>query len=608
MMKEKEYIDILTKASKAYYNTDTPIMSDSSFDSLLENFEKEYPSSPYLSVVGATPSKKKVKLETKMLSMGKAKTVADMEKWRVKMRDAITCPLHLSASFKLDGLSGKAIYQNGIISSLSTRGDGSIGQDISHLIPLMNIPKVIETEEEYVEVCGELIIPKDNGVYTKNLRNVASGIVGRESDLSEASLLHFVTFEVVGIDFHTERRMYKWLIEKGFDTLSNKVFKIFLNLTAYFEEYELFIRETLNYETDGMVITINNRSSHSDIDDLWVVDKHHHYNIAWKPKSESATTTLRNIEWNLSSLGSFIPKAVFDEVNIMGSKIKKCTLHNLKFVLDNKLVPGNVISISRANDVIPYFEENITGDSFQEPNYPDYCPYCGSLTEPSGVNLICPSEECVGKNKQKVINFVEKLNPEGLGESTVSKLFDLDIIRDIPSLFKIERESLEGLAGFKDAKIALVLNAVEKMKLCTFRELLDALSIPLIGLKALEKLKIFEYDEFVAFNKTRFATEKAIAKWKSSERNMTLLTDLIKLVKLREEDDILGKVVITGKADRPRRAIISDLLEKRYEVSSGVSKATLFILTDDVEGSSSKLRKARELGIKIMTYKEFFSE
>jgi len=607
-MTEKQFIEKLSKASYSYYNTIHPELSDSQFDDLYDEFQLQYPESKYLAVVGAPVTSKKIKHKNKMISMGKAKTYEEMFAWEKKL-SSITYDHKYAITYKLDGLSGKLIYVDGVITKLCTRGDGSIGQDISHLIPYMNIPKTLEDVASYFEVDGEIILPKDNGVYNLNLRNVAAGIVGRESDLSEAPLLNFVAYYIPNPIEDTVVDVYTKLSTLGFNTTGVILAKDLREVEEFFESYEKDYRTALNYETDGLVIWVNDIGLHEDIDSLWVVGHHHHYNIAWKPAAEETTTTLSNIEWNLSAQGRLIPTAIFEPITLGGSTIERATLNNLHNVVDLNLVVGDRIVVSKRNDIIPCVEENVDYNELRATEIPSFCPECGSSLQTESVHLVCQNTLCPGRSLERIIKFVEELNPDGLGKGIITKLVEENVIKSIPDLLNIKPYHMQGLEGFKKAKIDNVMVAVGEMSHMTVPQLFNALTIPLVGFKAIDKLSIKTIADFLSVTEDGSAIARNIVYWKGDDRNIELLNDILKVVTLEETADVGAKgfVVLTGKAHKGRKVLEEELKTKGYVMGKSVTKDTLFVVTDDVNGTSSKLVKARKLGTTITTYQEFFS-
>ena len=609
-MTEKQIIDKLSKASFNYYNGLECTLTDTAFDTLYDELLATYPNSQYLKVVGASAIGKKIKHKNSMISMGKTKDFEGFYKWANKVTQATNSSFRYTCTFKLDGLSGKATYVNGIISKLCTRGDGNIGQDISYLIPYLNIVKTLVDVPDYFEVDGEIILPKDNGVYTTKLRSMAAGIVNRESDLSEAHLLHFVAFnELPDTIQYTVTATYTHLETLGFTTTGATSADSPREVEQFFISYEETLREALNYETDGIVIWVDDKQYHYAIDQTWVVSHHHHYNIAWKPESEELETTLEEIQWNLSSQGRMIPKAIFTKIVLGGANHDKATLNNMRNVINLALIPGNRIVVSKRNDIIPCVEENLDKDEYLPIDIPMVCPSCGTVLDVGEVDLTCPNKEyCPGQHLKRIVKFVKELQPDGIGEGIVTSLYHAKVIASIPDLLSITRDNLVGLAGFKKAKIDNVLAAIDTMKHISFVDLINALTIHLVGKKALAKLNITTLGEFMTLEDNGSAISKSIIDWRSKSHNEELLSTLTSIIDIQDHVSLesQGIVVLTGKAHKGRKDLEQELHVMGYVMGKSVTKETMFVVTDDVNGSSSKLVKARKNGVDITTYEEFF--
>jgi len=603
-MTEKEYIEKLSKAAIAYYNTDSPILSDQEFDKLEEEFSKAFPESKYLSLIGAPVSTRKIKHKNKMLSLFKAKTFNDMMKWYKKT--SVLSKSNYVVSYKLDGLSAKLTYENGVLTTLNTRGNGIFGQDRSYLIPYLDIPKTIETATDYEEITGELILPKSNGKYTEKLRNRASGILGSEKDLTDVPLLQFIAFDCPTSDFGEMVEVFDYLSSQGFSTAFYGVADNMVVVNTLYEAYSSSGRQDYAYETDGLVIMINNRIDHDTLNNTWVVDKYPHTAIAWKPEAESEETTLLDLEYNLSPYGRLIPKAIFEKISINGIDIEKATLDNAQNVLDQNLLIGDTIKVSRANDVIPHVDENLSLDSTRPIYLPTECPSCGEVLIFDGSHLVCKNtNSCPGQHLGKIVNFVKHLNPDGMGDKTVIALFEAGIISSIYDLLILERSDLVGADGFKEAKIAATIGAIESMRNITFPEFLDALSIPLVGLTALDNLGIKTYDDFKAFNDKQYVIGQNLITWR--ENNVDLVESLIPLITFKAPltKQSKGSVVMTGTGPKPRKDLEALAFEKGYVLDSAVKKTTTYLITDDIYSDSSKCAKARKYGVKLITYEEF---
>jgi len=358
-----EIVERLHEAKEAYYDG-KPTMSDAEFDKLEDILKEVDPTNDYFKVVG-TPTgniKEKVAHLHPMLSCGKAKVFEDVEKWASKM--GVEKELFIVQP-KIDGMSGNCVYDNGRLTMICTRGDGHIGQNVTHLADYINVPQTIDAKG-HVEIRGEIYLPKDTKAPNpdnKPLRNICVGMVNRkDSKLNDLKYVHFVAYQVIGInDFkpETETSKMSWLEKNKFEVVEYFLGNL-KDLEKYRAEYVETLRTTWNYETDGLVIVVDNFSLWDNINSKYEISHHNHYNIAWKPESEAVETTLEDIQWQVTRSGRLTPVAIFKTINIGGANISRASLTCYDNVLRMQMERGDKLLVSRANDVIPYVEENIT--------------------------------------------------------------------------------------------------------------------------------------------------------------------------------------------------------------------------------------------------------
>ena len=353
----------LMLAKTAYY-AGNPIMSDEDFDKTEDALRNLDPNNAYFKVVGAKGnSKTKFQHKVPMLSAGKAKTVPEVMAWVKKIGytgEFIVEP-------KIDGLSATIGYKDGKLSFVATRGDGSVGQDISHIAPfLATIPKTIKEKGE-IEVRGELFIPKTTQLPTayagSPLRNLAVGFINRKGDkhsLADLKYVEFVSYQCIGKSFVTESEKLGWLKTQGFNVVVDQHFKTEAQLDEIRNVYLGTLRNEWPYETDGLVIVVDSIPEHDRIDSLYEVSHHHFYNIALKPPSVGQETELLGIEWNTSRQGKLIPVAILKPVVISGRTVQRASLTCYENVIRMKFEKGDKILLEVANDVIPYIVENLS--------------------------------------------------------------------------------------------------------------------------------------------------------------------------------------------------------------------------------------------------------
>jgi len=368
------------------------------------------------------------------------------------------------------------------------------------------------------------------------------------------------------------------------------------------------LRSEWEFETDGLIITVNDASLFDEIDSRWVIDHHHHYSIALKPPSESRETSLERIEWQVSRQGNVVPVAVFSPVIIGGAKIERASLANASTVRSMRLKEGSKLLVERANDVIPYVKENLSRNDDETDLIISDCPSCSSELFDSGVHIKCINPICPEVNIQKILFWVKESAVENISEATIRKLYELGLVKSISDLYSLKAESLD-IPGFAEKKTANFISEISKSRKMTASEFISKLGIPLVQSKTLAKLSIRSIDDFLSFNDETYVVGRNIIEWKNDSANMNYFNEILSAIEIEasEEKEILGKICATGKGPLPRNELAKKIADAGYEFSDAVTKDLSILLCDDVNSSSSKIEKARKLGIKIMTYDEFFS-
>ena len=617
-MTETEIIQILTEAKDAYYNTDEPVLSDGEFDRLEEELRQINPGSSYFSIVGSDSSEGgKIRHEIPMLSMGKAKTMADVQKWigKVKMPEDTLWTIQP----KIDGLSASCYYSGGKLMYVATRGDGEIGQDVTSIARYIDdIPLTITATDEDIEIRGELYLPKNTAYDTKGkpLRNNCVGLINRKEKRADLKYVRFVCYQTARMrPSSSEAGVIDWLKDAGFHTVEYFSVSSEEEIGQIYKDYLKSKRDQWLYETDGLILAIDDNSLHEEIDSRWVVDHHHHYAIAIKPPAASRKTRLIGVEWQVSRQGALVPVAVFEPILLGGATLNRASLHNYAFVQSMGLQLGDELVIERANDVIPYVRENISsgnrdGELFFSDVAPETCPVCGSQVVEDGVHLKCTNQACPEKEIQTIIYWVKESGMEQVAEATIRQLYDKGIARTVGEFYKVSREELTGLEGFGEKKITNFLEQLEKVRELTAPELISRLGIPLVQQKALKKLGIQSLEDFEKFEDDSYVTGQNIIAWKKKEENQKLLRELLDAVTLKDSSpgETKGQVCMTGKGPLGRKELQRIIEERGYEFSSSVTKSTTILLCEDPEGTSSKLQKARKNGTILMSYEDFLGE
>lgn len=632
-MKKKiaEIVELLMKAKEAYYN-DVPIMSDEEFDRMEDELRDLDPENSYFSIVGTqVTSRVKVRHEIPMLSCDKAKNIEGALQWLQKLgledESIVIEP-------KIDGLSCSLLYEKGKLVRIATRGDGYIGQNITHIVNFVkSIPKKITYQELGTkEVRGELYLPKKTNLSNpdeKPLRSLAVGLINRkDSNLEDLGFLHFVSYQLLGTDFQYEDEKLDVLYSNKFEVIDFVVIPTKNTLEEYYNKYLNELREKWSYETDGLVLVVRDTKKWSDLDSKYVVRHHHFYNIAFKAPSLSKETILENIEWNVSRFGNVIPVAIVKAVIIGGTSITRSSLNNVEYVEELGLRVGDRVVIERANDVIPYFKENLSKTersrskgslkweneeellSFLGPDnflIPEKCPSCKGVLEKVGVHLVCLSKECPEKLIRQILHWVQKCEMDGLSESFVRKLVESKRISSIKDLYLLREKDFEGIDGFGLKKTKNALEQIETSTKMSLRQFVVRLGIPMVGERAMEKLGINNIYELFSYKSNDYVISHALEDF--IRCNKVMIEDLLEVIDVSPEtpkkQGVL-RICMTGTGPKSRKELIAKIERAGNTFVDHVSKETDILVCEDVNGSSSKLSKAAKLGVKLVNYQDFF--
>ena len=366
-----------------------------------------------------------------------------------------------------------------------------------------------------------------------------------------------------------------------------------------------------------MIIVVDDISLHDSIDAKYEVSHHHHYNIALKPPSEGKETKLVDIEWNVSRQGKLIPVAIVEPVVLGGATVSRCTLNNFDNANKLRLHKGDTVVIERANDVIPFFKQNVTYDNLPMNSRlraglsnelrPQSCPSCKKEVKHVGIHLVCDNPRCEEQAILKVVHWVKNCEMEAFAEASVRQLFAAKKIKNIKDLYSLKESDFNGVEGFGKSKSKNALAQIEATKEMTIGQFVDRLGIDLVGEKAMKKMGITNVKELFAFNdKTYVIGENLIA---YLEENKDFVKSLLECVTITAP--VVAKagaktVCMTGTGPKKRDDLIKDISAKGDQFVDHVSKDTNILLCEDVNGGSSKLAKARKLGVKLMSYSEYF--
>lgn len=633
-VKIRSLIDLLNKANKAYYYGENEMMSNKEYDDLydqLKRLEDEsgiiYSDSPTQNlgdhVYSSLP---KLKHESPMLSLDKTKDREALKKWLGNKEGVL--------SWKLDGLTVVLTYQDGKLTKAVTRGNGLIGEEITENAKFfLNVPLSIPFKGK-LTVRGEAVISysdfkeindAEQGRY-KNARNLASGSV-RALDTNQVKKrkVQVIIFEVIqGSEENLVTDKFTWVSHLGFKPVEYEVVNAD-NILQKIQDFENRITSN-NIPSDGLVLTFNDSAYGRS---LGMTGKFPKHSMAFKWQDEVEETVLRLVEWNTSRTGLINPVAVFDPVYLEGTEVSRATLNNVSFIKDLHLGIGDTIEVYKANMIIPQVLSNKTrSDNLK---IPDECPTCGAATETVELNgtqtLRCTNLDCPAKFLNKLIHFCSRdaMDIQGLSKKTLEFLIDKGWVSSLIDLYSLQAKEVQWsmIRGYSTVSVRKILAAIESSKHTESNRFLYALGIPKIG-KHQSKALIQVYgswNNFVDHREEDFSQIPGIGdclndnihKWFNDLYEQEHIKELSEMM-IFEDMDVSAKgkfegktFCITGKLSRNRSELVDYIEKNGGRVSGSVSKNTDYLINNDKGSSSSKNRKAIELGISIITENDFDS-
>lgn len=640
----KELTEILNRASKAYYMQDTEIMSNYEYDALydeLVQLEKEtgitLSNSPTIhvgyEVVSELP---KEEHEYPMLSLDKTKDVQILADWLGDQMGVL--------SWKMDGLTIVLTYDNGELVKAVTRGNGYVGEVITNNAKVFkNVPHRIAFKGK-LTLRGEAVIKysdfnalnnqiENSEAKYKNPRNLCSGSVRQLNNAVTAERnVFFFAFTLVvaeGEDFHNSRmQQFEWLRSQGFDVVEH-VQVDRESLPSYVSKFAERITEN-DFPSDGLVLILEDIAYGES---LGTTAKFPRNAIAFKWADEIRETHLLDVEWSASRTGLINPIAVFEPVELEGTTVSRASLHNISILRALQLGRGDLIQVYKANMIIPQIAENLTRSDSLE--IPSVCPVCGETTEIRSLNdvssLYCLNEECPAKHVKRFSLFVSRdaFNIEGMSEATLEKLIQHGFIHEPVDLFHLDKyhDEIVQLDGFGEKSYQRLMASVQKARKITLAKLIYSLGILNIGFSNarllcrhykndLQALMSASTEELTAIDGIGPVIAGSFTDYFADEHHKKELEDLLDEVEIEQEnfeaeDRIFdGKIfVITGSLEhfKNRNALKELLEEKGAKVAGSVSSKTSYLINNDAASASSKNKKARELGVSVITEEELMA-
>lgn len=653
-MKERmdELIDYINKASYEYYVLDNPTITDQEYDDYyneLLSIEEKYPElkredSPTNRVGGAVLDKfEKVTHDHPMLSFDDIFNEEEIILFDERIKKVVSTA-HYTLEPKMDGLSGSLIYKNGVLVRGATRGDGVTGEDITTNIKTIKSVPLRLTEDIDIEVRGEIYMSKKSFLEANrekvkngekefaNPRNAAAGSIRQlDSKVAAKRNLDFMAYFIPNPEDYgikTQKESLEFLRKLGFVTnyKLNGYAKNVKDITNYIDSLSEK-RDNLPFEIDGVVLKVDNLE---DEKRLGFTSRVPRWGIAYKFPAKEVLTTLKEIKFTVGRTGKITPNAIFSPVHVSGSLVSKATLHNSDYCIDKDVRVGDTISIRKAGDVIPEVVE-VKLDRRKEDSVPfkmiENCPMCNSVLVRKDANHYCKNEHCPSRKIESLIHFSSRdaMYIEGFGESIVEDFYNLGYLKNIDDFYTLDKykDELMLLEGFGEKSISKLLESASNSKKNSLERLLFGLGIRYVGKKTAKILSKYyktidnlikaDFDELKSINDIGDVIAKSIVDYFSDEKNINLINRLkdlnLNMRYLGEEvntsnENINGKTfVITGTLSRPRDEIKEEIEGLGGNVTGSVTKKTDYVIAGEKAGS--KLTKANELGIRVLTEKEY---
>ena len=644
-------VSLLNKYSYDYYVEDNPQISDTEYDTLYKQLEKLEENHPKY-ILENSPTQRvgdrvldefeKITHKVPMLSLSNTFSTEDLRDFDARVSKLVSDQsVEYICELKIDGLAISIKYENGRLASAATRGDGSVGEDVTENIKtIFSIPKVLKDNKTF-EVRGEVYLPRksfellnseleiNNEVLFANPRNAAAGSLRQlDSKITAKRRLSAFIYSIVGDDSIVSQEN-ALNTAKEYNLPVNPNFKLCKNIDEVIDyiNYWTENKKNLPYDIDGIVIKVN---SYSTQEEVGYTQKSPRWATAYKFPEEELATKLLDVELSVGRTGIITPVAILDPIVISGSTVSKASLHNKDIIEELDIHIGDMVVVKKAGEIIPKVVRvvrELRTEGSTKYTMPNTCPSCGQQTyiKENDPFTRCKNPDCPDQNIRRIIHFASRdaLNIEGLGDKVVTTLYEKGIIAHTIDLFSLEREKLISLDRMGEKSVDNLLNAIENSKQNSLDKVIFALGILNVGKKAgkilaekylnLTNLMNATLDELVNLDDVGQITAESILDYLSDENNIKFINDLIKVgmnpqyeVQDVNTDNIFaGKtVVLTGKLVELTRNEAKEYLEKYgAKVTGSVTSKTDLVIAGEKAGS--KLAKAEQLGIRVINEEEF---
>ena len=650
-----ELVKLLKQYNYEYYVLDNPSVTDYEYDSLLRELEVLENDHPEY-IRSDSPTQKvgdylKLDLDeivhsAQMMSLQDVFNFQELREFDERVKKAVgTNQVEYTCELKIDGIASTIHYEDGLLVLAATRGNGVVGENITqNALTIRTLPKVLKRPLS-LEVRGEVYMQKDvfnelnlirekeNKPLFMNPRNAAGGSLRQlNAEITRERKLDQFAYTLVNpekYNIYKQSEVMEFLKELGFNV--NPHYKLCRNIEEVIQYIESFNekRKELNYATDGIVIKVNDLTLYDTIGYTVKVPK---YAVAYKFPAEIVTTKLKDIVFTVGRTGMITPNAVLEPVLVGGTTVSRATLNNEDFIIQRDIRIGDYVKIRKAGEIIPEVVEvdfsRRTSDlaPFQMLTH---CPECGMelMKRENESEHHCVNPNCCGRILEQLIHFSSRvaMDIEGLGEKQTELLYNLGYIKDVSDIYLLEnyKQDLLTLEGYGQQKVANLIDAINKSKQNKLEQLIFGLGIRFVGAKASKNLTKFyhtidelmnaQYEDLIQIEDIGDVMARSIVDYFANSHNVSVIKKLKafgvnpqSVVEVNNHQPLLGKtVVVTGTLNSLSRTEANELIEKNGgKASSSVSKKTSYVLAGSDAGS--KLTKAKELGVQVITEEEFF--
>lgn len=595
-MERDEYLKKLNKYDDEYYNLGSPSLTDTDYDILRSNFYLQFPDDPYFKQVGISVKFDRIKLPFLLGGLDKV-DVETVESWAKDLPDIII------ASEKLDGNSIGCTWENGKLIFSASRGDGETGQNILNKVKYF-VPDI--PIKEKVSLRGEILLEgnlfKELGF--KNRRNAVTGLLRRDDIkpdiLKKLTVIFYEVIEPTNFETEEDRLIF---IQNELKLKTCRFGKVIptIYLIPTLTSFLFHLKESSNYDIDGLVLTLNNSQRENT--------KHPKNKVKFKVNEEATKCKVLGVEWNVTRMGYVKPVILIEPTEIMGVTVSRVSGFNFEYIFINGIGKGSVIGVVRSGDVIPYVTE-----VFQsvETNFPTWCPTCKKTLTIKSKELICNNPDCFYQNIYETSHFFTSMGVEFMSDKTIENIG----ITSIQEIYNLTKENLEKLPGFGEKKAEIIINEVKKTLITKPEKLLAAFGIPMIGRTLSKQLcSKFTLDDLFEIKDPEVLGLGPITS-KSLIDNIENYRELYKFLKSKGlkfiEEDMSTKTLkgtifaLTGEGPMKRSEIQKKIEALGGEVK-GIGKETTYLVTNDPDSNSGKMKSAQKYGTNVIGYDELFS-